>query len=203
MDKIRSVAALEVLDARGQPTVAVTVALYNRVSATAMVPAGASIGPLEARELRDRDPKRYRGNGVLQAVANINDLIAPRLRREAVTDQRRLDTLLREMDGSDDKSKLGANAILIKPNQIGTVTETLDTIALAKEAGYNVIVSHRAGDTEDSFIADLAVATNAGQLKGGAPCRSERTSKYNRLLMIERELGSQACYGQAVFRTRR
>ena len=81
-----------------------------------------------------------------------------------------------------------ANAILIKPNQIGTLTETLRTINLARKNGYKIIISHRSGETEDTFIADLAVATNAGQIKAGAPCRSERVSKYNRLLNIEREL---------------
>lgn len=78
-----------------------------------------------------------------------------------------------------------ANAILIKPNQIGTLTETLDCIELAKRSGYNTIISHRSGETEDTFIADLAVGTNAGQIKTGAPCRTERVAKYNRLLRIE------------------
>lgn len=81
-----------------------------------------------------------------------------------------------------------ANAILIKPNQIGTVTETLDTIELAKQSGYRIIVSHRSGETEDTFISDLAVAVNAGQIKTGAPCRTDRVAKYNRLLTIEDEL---------------
>ena len=81
-----------------------------------------------------------------------------------------------------------ANAILIKPNQIGTLTETLDVIALAKQNGYKTIVSHRSGDTEDTFLADLAVGVNAGQIKTGAPCRSERTAKYNRLIIIENEI---------------
>lgn len=78
-----------------------------------------------------------------------------------------------------------ANAILIKPNQIGTLTETLDAIDLAKRSGYKTIISHRSGETEDTFIADLAVAVNAGQIKTGAPCRTERVAKYNRLLRIE------------------
>ncbi len=78
-----------------------------------------------------------------------------------------------------------ANAILIKPNQIGTLTETLDAIDLAKRNGYKTIISHRSGETEDTFIADLAVAVNAGQIKTGAPCRTERVAKYNRLLRIE------------------
>ena len=82
-----------------------------------------------------------------------------------------------------------ANSILIKPNQIGTLSETLDTIELAKRNGYKTIISHRSGETEDSFIADLAVATNAGQIKTGSMSRSERIAKYNRLLQIEEELG--------------
>ena len=81
-----------------------------------------------------------------------------------------------------------ANAILIKVNQIGTLTESLEAIAMAKRAGYATVISHRSGETEDAFIADLAVAVNAGQIKTGAPCRSERTSKYNQLLRIEENL---------------
>lgn len=81
-----------------------------------------------------------------------------------------------------------ANAILIKPNQIGTLTETLDAIELAKKNGYKTIISHRSGETEDTTIADIAVSVNAGQIKTGAPCRSERVAKYNRLLNIEKEL---------------
>ena len=81
-----------------------------------------------------------------------------------------------------------ANAILIKLNQIGTLTETLDAIEIAKEKGYNTIISHRSGETEDTTIADIAVAVNAGQIKTGAPCRTDRVAKYNRLLYIENEL---------------
>ena len=81
-----------------------------------------------------------------------------------------------------------ANAILIKPNQIGTLTETLETIGIAKKNGYRTIISHRSGETEDTFIADLAVAVNSGQIKTGAPCRTDRVCKYNRLLNIENEL---------------
>ena len=85
-----------------------------------------------------------------------------------------------------------ANSILIKPNQIGTLTETLDAIELAKRHGYTAIISHRSGETEDTTIADIAVATNAGQIKTGAPCRTDRVAKYNRLLNIENELGENA-----------
>lgn len=87
-----------------------------------------------------------------------------------------------------------ANAILIKFNQIGTLTETMDAIEMAKNAGYKTIVSHRSGETEDTFIADLAVAAGSGQIKTGAPCRSDRTAKYNRLLKIEEEIGKVSEY---------
>ena len=87
-----------------------------------------------------------------------------------------------------------ANAILVKLNQIGTITETLQTISVAQMAKYGVMISHRSGETEDNIIADLSVATAAGQIKSGAPCRSDRTAKYNRLLKIESQLGDQAVY---------
>lgn len=87
-----------------------------------------------------------------------------------------------------------ANSILIKLNQIGTLTETLDAIELAKKNGYTAVVSHRSGETEDTTLADVAVATNAGQIKTGAPCRTDRVAKYNRLLNIEDELGNLAIY---------
>jgi enolase len=87
-----------------------------------------------------------------------------------------------------------ANAILIKVNQIGTLTETLDAIALARDNGYAAVMSHRSGETEDTTIADLAVATNVGQIKTGAPSRSDRVAKYNQLLRIEEELGARAVY---------
>ena len=88
------------------------------------------------------------------------------------------------------------NAVLIKLNQIGTLTEAMEAIELAKCAGYQTVISHRSGETEDTFLADLAVAVNAGQVKTGAPCRGERTAKYNQLLRIEEELGKAASYGK-------
>ncbi|MDE6982756.1 MAG: phosphopyruvate hydratase, partial [Lachnospiraceae bacterium] len=87
------------------------------------------------------------------------------------------------------------NAILVKVNQIGTVSEAMEAIKIAHRAGYKTVISHRSGETEDTFIADLAVAVNAGQIKTGAPCRSERVAKYNQLLRIEQELGSVSKYG--------
>ncbi|MCH2134548.1 MAG: phosphopyruvate hydratase [Phycisphaerales bacterium] len=88
-----------------------------------------------------------------------------------------------------------ANAILVKVNQIGTLTETLETVRMAQRAGWNAVISHRSGETEDATIADLAVATNAGQIKTGAPCRSDRNAKYNQLIRIAELLGEEAYYG--------
>jgi len=105
-----------------------------------------------------------------------------------------------------------ANSILIKVNQIGTLTETLATIDVAKKNNYTTVISHRSGETEDTTIADIAVGTNAGQIKTGAPCRSDRVAKYNQLLRIEEELGDKPCtalhsaeveHGYADFRARR
>ncbi len=93
-----------------------------------------------------------------------------------------------------------ANAILIKPNQIGTLTETLNAVEMARQAGWGAVISHRSGETEDTTIADLAVATGVGQIKTGAPCRTDRVAKYNRLLRIEDELGASAVFaGAAAF----
>jgi len=89
-----------------------------------------------------------------------------------------------------------ANAILIKLNQIGTLTETLETVAMAREAGYETIISHRSGETEDTFIADLSVGLNAGQIKTGSGSRTDRVAKYNQLLRIEEELGKSACFSE-------
>ena len=100
-----------------------------------------------------------------------------------VTNKKRLDKGIKEKS---------ANSILIKPNQIGTVSETLETILLAQNSGFKTIISHRSGDSEDTFIADLAVATHSSQIKTGSLARSERVAKYNRLLRIEEELGNQA-----------
>ncbi len=94
--------------------------------------------------------------------------------------------------GLDEKC---ANAVLVKVNQIGTISETFDTVGLAMRNGYGAVMSHRSGETEDATIADLAVATNCGQIKTGAPCRSDRTAKYNQLIRIAEELGSAAVYG--------
>lgn len=422
--EIERIEALEVLDSRGNPTVQVTVELFDGSCGVAMVPSGASTGAFEAVELRDGDPSRYMGKGVLKAVENVNTIIAPEIEGMNAYNQPLIDKTLIELDGTENKGKLGANAtlgvslavaraaaeslgielykyiggvnaktmpvpmmnimnggkhadstlsvqefmimpvgaksfkeclrmcaeiyhtlkkvlkaqglgtgvgdeggfapnvkdedealqliveaikeagykpgeevclaldlaatemydeakkigkegcyhfwkinetktcdemidfitdlcerypiisvedglaeedwdgwkkltdrlgekvqlvgddlfvtnikrlqkgldlgvtnsILIKLNQIGTLTETLDAIELAKKNGYTAVVSHRSGETEDTTLADVAVATNAGQIKTGAPCRTDRVSKYNRLLNIESELGDIAIY---------
>lgn len=422
--KILDVHAREILDSRGTPTVAAEVILENGCRCEASVPSGASTGQHEAVELRDKDSSRYFGKGVLDAVSNVNEIIAPALMGMSVFEQRAADMRMKELDGTLNKSRLGANAILavslavakaaaecmktplyhylgtpnsnvmpvpmmniinggshsdspiafqefmirpvgastfaeglrmgdeifhclknilkgrglstavgdeggfapalkssehaldlimlaidnagylpgrdvtlaldcassefykeemydyrifegdkarrlsrdqqveylkrlisdypidsiedgmaeedwlgwkiltaetggkcqlvgddlfvtnvdyltkgikrgcanavlIKPNQIGTLTETLETIAMAQRHGYKAIVSHRSGETEDTFIADLAVATNCGQIKTGSLSRSERIAKYNRLLKIEQELKGESVYGLA------
>ena len=417
--KIEKVHAREIIDSRGNPTVEVEVTLENGVMGRASVPSGASTGENEALELRDGDKKRFGGKGVLKAVENVNDIIAPELKGFRVTDQRAIDYMMLALDGTPTKSKLGANAILgvslavahaaaasaelplyaylgganghtlpvpmmnvlnggvhadnnvdfqefmimpvgapdfttalrwcaqvyhtlkntlksaglstgvgdeggfapdlnsneepleylakavteagfelgkdfrfamdpassefynketgkyelkgegrsltaeemvayyeemvekfpiisiedglaeedwdgwkilterlgkkiqlvgddlfvtntqrlkkgielhagnsilIKVNQIGTLTESLEAIEMAKRAGYTAVVSHRSGETEDTTIADLVVATNAGQIKTGAPARTERVAKYNQLLRIEDDLGEGAEY---------
>jgi enolase len=416
---IRQIHAMEILDSRGTPTLRVSVLLQNGVIGTASVPSGASTGENEAVELRDGDRTRYGGKGVRKAAANVNDRIAPELIGRDPSEQAQLDRRMLELDGTPNKSKLGANAILgvsaalaraaataaglplytylggpgarrlplpqmnvinggkhadssldlqefmivprgaatfaeglrygaetfqalksllhqrglstavgdeggfapqlqsneqgceliveaigraglrvgqdvaialdaaassffeqgkyrltrskqgdkdarqmielyrnwserypivsledglaendwdgfheltatlgdriqivgddllvtnpiyirkaiaqhscnavlIKLNQIGSVSETIDAIALCREAGWSFIISHRSGETEDSFIADFAVAMGGGQIKTGSLCRSERMAKYNRLLEIEQELGSAALFG--------
>ena len=88
-----------------------------------------------------------------------------------------------------------ANSILVKVNQIGSLTETFDAVEMAQDANYTAVISHRSGETEDATIADIAVATNAGQIKTGSLCRTDRVAKYNQLLRIEEELGDSAIYG--------
>ena len=101
---------------------------------------------------------------------------------------------------ADGIARHAGNSILVKVNQIGTLTETLDAVKLAQRAGYTAMLSHRSGETEDTTIADLAVATDCGQIKTGAPARSERVAKYNQLLRIEEELGEAAVYaGRTAF----
>lgn len=421
MSAIAFVDAREILDSRGNPTVEVDVVLEDGTVASASVPSGASTGAFEAFELRDEDPKRYGGKGVLKAVDAVIDVLSEAIEGLDASEQRAVDAALIEADGTDNKSKLGANAILgvslavakaaalsadlplfrylggpnghvlpvpmlnvinggahadtnvdvqefmvlpigadtyreglrwgvevynalkaelkskgfatglgdeggfapnldnnraaldllmvaiekagftpgkdlalgldvaatefhdngkyrfegrelssgeliayyselvaayplitiedplseddwsgweaitaelgaavqlvgddlfvtnpvrladgiqrhagnsilVKVNQIGTLTETLDAVAMAQRSGYTAVLSHRSGETEDTTIADLAVATNCGQIKTGAPARSERVAKYNQLLRIEEELGDAAVYaGRGAF----
>ena len=119
------------------------------------------------------------------------ELLTERIKCQLVGDDLFVTNFERLKKGIEHKA---ANSILIKLNQIGTLTETLKTISLAKSSGYTTIISHRSGETEDTFIADLAVATNSGQIKTGSLSRSERTAKYNRLMKIEQELGPAAKY---------
>ena len=111
------------------------------------------------------------------------------------------DLFVTDVDRLEQGIKDGAaNAILIKVNQIGTLTETLETMRVAREAGYRTVVSHRSGETEDTLIADLAVATGAGQIKTGSASRTDRVAKYNQLLRIEEQLGAKARYpGRALW----
>ena len=382
--KIEKVHAREIMDSRGNPTVEVEVTLENGVMGRASVPSGASTGENEALELRDGDKNRFLGKGVLKAVENVNNVIAPALKGDCVLNQRAIDYKMIELDGTPTKSKLGANAILgvslavaqtaakalniplyryiggantyvlpvpmmniinggahsdapiafqefmirpvgapsekegirmgaevfhalakllkkrglstavgdeggfapkfdgiedaldsiiqaikdagyepgkdvkiamdcaasefavcedgkwfydyrqlkngmpkdpngkklsadlfvtnvkflekgikmgaansilIKVNQIGSLTETLEAIEMAHRHGYTTVTSHRSGETEDTTIADIAVATNSGQIKTGSMSRTDRMAKYNQLIRIEEELGRCAKYG--------
>jgi enolase len=195
--QIRDIRGYEVLDSRGNPKVQVEVVLLNGSSGTASVPSGASTGVHEALELRDGDGQRLGGKGVLKAVEHVNGPIAEALRGVDGADQLAIDRAMLELDGTATKQQLGANPILVKLNQIGTLTETLSAVDLAQRHGWSAVISHRSGETEESTIADLAVATNAGQIKTGAPARSDRVAKYNRLLRIEAGLGPNAAHAGA------
>ena len=272
---IENVHAREILDSRGNPTVEVEVSLKSGVVGRASVPSGASTGENEALELRDGDKNRYGGKGVLKAVENVNQVIAPALAGFSALEQRAIDYKMLELDGTKTKSNLGANAILgvslavahaaaeqikfleelitkypidsiedgldendwdnwvkltaaigdrcqlvgddlfvtnvkflekgikmgaansilIKVNQIGSLTETLDAIEMAHRHGYTTVTSHRSGETEDTTIADIAVATNSGQIKTGSMRRTDCMAKYNQLIRIEEQLGNNAAYG--------
>ena len=223
MAKIKIIKGRQVFDSRGNPTVEAEVFLENNISATAISPSGASTGAFEAHELRDQDKNKFLGKSVNIAVENINNKISDKLKGLDSDDQKKVDKALLDLDGSENKKNLGANAtlavslanskcsalsnakrlskgikeksancILVKPNQIGTLSETLEVISMAKAADFNTIISHRSGDTEDTFIADLSSATMSSQIKTGSLARSERVAKYNRLLRIEEELGNQA-----------
>ena len=181
--EIEKVIGREIIDSRGNPTVEAEVWLADGTIGRGAAPSGASTGEFEALELRDGDKSRF--GGKVQLVGD--DLF--------VTNTERLAKGI----------SLGCgNSILIKLNQIGSVSETLEAIKMAHKAGYTAIASHRSGETEDTTIADLAVALNTCQIKTGAPSRSERVAKYNQLLRIEEELGAAAQYpGFGTFNVKR
>ena len=173
MTQIREIHGLEIIDSRGNPTVAASV-VSSGAMRYAAAPSGASTGSREAVELRDKDPKRYGGKGVTRAVANVNGELRGALIGHHAADQPGVGRLMVQLDGTPNKSRLGANAIL---------------------TGYSAVISHRSGETEDVTIADLAVASTATQIKTGSLCRSDRVAQYNRLLFVEDEVGDDAIYG--------
>ena len=196
---------IEAIEAAGY-TPGADVALALDVAATELFVDGAyrwkkrGSGPMQAGELiaeYERLVERYPivsiedglaeddWDGWVELTSRLGDKV------QLVGDDLFVTNLRRLARGIEDGA---ANAILIKLNQIGTVSETLDAIDAARAAGYAQVISHRSGETEDTFIADLAVATGSGQIKSGAPARGERTAKYNRLLRIEEELGDRARY---------
>lgn len=219
--EITKVIGREILDSRGNPTVEAEITLADGTVARGTAPSGASTGEFEALELRDGDKSRYLGKGVLKTVENINTIIQDTVKGLDASDIYALDeedwegwqVLTKELGdkvqlvGDDlfvtnterlsNGIEMGCgNSILIKLNQIGSVSETLEAIKMAHKAGYTAISSHRSGETADTTIADLAVALNTCQIKTGAPSRSERVAKYNQLLRIEEELGDSAVYPQ-------
>lgn len=219
--EITKVVGREILDSRGNPTVEAEVTLADGTVARGTAPSGASTGEFEALELRDGEKERYLGKGVLKTVENINTIIQDTVKGLDASDIYALDeedwegwqVLTKELGdkvqlvGDDlfvtntERLSKGiemgcGNSILIKLNQIGSVSETLEAIKMAHKAGYTAISSHRSGETADTTIADLAVALNTCQIKTGAPSRSERVAKYNQLLRIEEELGDSAVYPQ-------
>ncbi len=272
MTTIVRIIGREILDSRGNPTVEADVYLSDGRMGRAAVPSGASTGEHEAVELRDGDKSRYLGKGTQKAVSHVNGEIAAALQGKDAAQQPEIDRAMIELDGTPNKGRLGANAILavsmaaarasaaaqrtplyrylggvagctlpvplltdalgkkvqlvgddlfvtntarlrrgieaatansilIKVNQIGTLTETLEAMQVAAAAGYTAVVSHRSGETEDPFIADLVVATNAGQIKTGSASRTDRICKYNQLLRIEERLGASAQFlGRKAFR---
>ena len=219
--EITKVVGREILDSRGNPTVEAEVTLADGTVARGTAPSGASTGEFEALELRDGDKSRYLGKGVLKTVENIITIIQDTVKGLDASDIYAVDeedwegwqVLTKELGdkvqlvGDDlfvtntERLSKGiemgcGNSILIKLNQIGSVSETLEAIKMAHKAGYTAISSHRSGETADTTIADLAVALNTCQIKTGAPSRSERVAKYNQLLRIDEELGDSAVYPQ-------
>jgi len=215
MVKVMKVVGREILDSRGNPTVEADVLLKDGSVGRAAVPSGASRGEHEAVELRDGDKARYLGKGTLKAAPHPIISIEDGMAEDDWTGWKLLtDTLGKKIQlvGDDifvtNTERLArgiregiANSILIKVNQIGTLTETLEAIQMAASAGYTSVISHRSGETEDTFIADLVVAAGTGQIKTGSASRTDRVAKYNQLLRIEEELGNRAKFaGRKAFR---
>jgi enolase len=176
--RVHGVGGIEILDSRGRPTVQVTVRLEGGATGVAGVPSGASTGSREAQEIRDGDAERFDGLGARRAVMTVEGEIA-----EAVVADDNSGTNPAIIQRAIDAGM--ANAAPIKLNQVGTVTEVLEAIAVCRAAKYAQMISQRSGETTDAFIADLAFATGCGQLKSGAPARGERVAESNRLLEIE------------------
>ena len=218
--RIESMTALEILDSRGSPTVRVIVVLDDGSVGAASIPSGASTGENEATELRDGDMTRYSGKGEKTPaemvalfekwvkdypIVSIEDGHAENdwegFKAMTVALGSQIQIVADDLVVTNPKyiaraiAEKAANAALIKLNQIGTVSETIDAIHLCRKAGWGFVISHRSGETEDTFMADFAVAMGGGQIKTGSLCRSERIAKYNRLLEIEAELGAAARFG--------
>lgn len=218
--RIESMTALEILDSRGSPTVRVIVVLDDGSVGAASIPSGASTGENEATELRDGDMTRYGGKGEKTPaemvalfekwvkdypIVSIEDGHAENdwegFKAMTVALGSQIQIVADDLVVTNPKyiaraiAEKAANAALIKLNQIGTVSETIDAIHLCRKAGWGFVISHRSGETEDTFMADFAVAMGGGQIKTGSLCRSERIAKYNRLLEIEAELGAAARFG--------
>ena len=185
---IDELSAVEILDSRAHPTLAVTVTLPGGATARAYHVAGERLSSSEMieryAEMAERFPVWSIEDGLAETDWDGWERLAARLGGtiQLVGDDVLVTNpaIIREAIGG----KI-ANAALIKPNQVGTVTETLEAMRICREAGWAQMVSHRSGETEDTFIADLAVGTGCGQIKSGAPARGERTAKYNRLIEIE------------------
>ena len=214
MTDIADIVARQILDSRGNPTVEVDVTLEDGSFGRAAVPSGASTEFFKNGKYNlTGEGKAFDADGMVGYLADLVErfpivsiedgmseddfdgwkLLTERLgdRIQLVGDDLFVTNPARLAAGIGEGL---ANSILIKVNQIGTLSETLDAVDMANRAGYTSVMSHRSGETEDATIADLAVATNCGQIKTGSLARSDRTAKYNQLLRIEELLGDQASY---------
>nr|GMD46112.1 enolase [Ipomoea batatas] len=189
MATIQSVKARQIFDSRGNPTVEVNLMLnsfFIQVVIGMDVAASEFYGKDKTYDLNFKEEETY---------AKLTTEIGEKV--QIVGDDLLVTNPKRVAKAIEGKT---CNALLLKVNQIGSVTESIEAVKMSKKAGWGVMTSHRSGETEDTFIADLAVGLATGQIKTGAPCRSERLAKYNQLLRIEEELGSDAIYAGASFR---